>query len=363
MRKTLSFVLCILMLLSCSSTVFAANADVGSSTGVSSTDQDRVAEITELRRCNSETILLSDGSRECVVYAENKYYQDEGGEYKTIDNAIVSAEYENNGVTYKYANAANSIRAYFSENGPSILIRAKGYDLAFSLPDADASDVKAGDKCPEYHFPGYDLLGVNHIAYLGVCQDADLVYSVNNGVIKEYIILSSNDAPQEYSFRFDTSAYTIRQNEDGTVGVFDSDGELCFELGKLFAIDSAGVYTDSVNYEIIEEKGETTTVKVVVDPDYLEHPDRTYPVLIDPSIMVTGEWNTYDTYVASRYPATNYYLQHYFRTGRDEDFYTRRTFIKFDLPSGITSSSISSAYIDVKYYSGSTSGVKAFKTI
>ena len=77
--------------------------------------------------------------------------------------------------------------------------------------------------------------------------------------------------------------------------------------------------------------------------------------------MITGEWDTYDTYVASRYPTTNYYLQHYFRTGRDEDFYTRRTFIKFDLPSGITSNSISSAYIDVKYYSGSTSGVKAYR--
>lgn len=37
----------------------------------------RVEEVSELRERNADTYLLSDGSYECVVYSENKYYKNE----------------------------------------------------------------------------------------------------------------------------------------------------------------------------------------------------------------------------------------------------------------------------------------------
>ena len=51
----------------------------------------RTAEVRELRKSNSDSYLLSDGTYECVVYAYDKYYQDDFGSYVEIDNSIVKS--------------------------------------------------------------------------------------------------------------------------------------------------------------------------------------------------------------------------------------------------------------------------------
>ena len=42
-------------------------------------DPDQLGEVLELREKNSETYRLEDGSYECVVFAEDKYFEDETG--------------------------------------------------------------------------------------------------------------------------------------------------------------------------------------------------------------------------------------------------------------------------------------------
>ena len=84
-------------------------------------------------------------------------------------------------------------------------------------------------------------------------------------------------------------------------------------------------------------------------------------MLIDPSTMITGETNTKDSYVSSRYGTTNYYMNNYLKTGRDADYYTRRTFIKFDLPTNLYGANIAYAYINIKMYTGSTPSINAYR--
>ena len=269
---------------------------------------------------------------------------------------------KNGGVSYKYANAASATRVYFSEENPTVLLVSGKDKLGFSLVDSENVAAQIGSKGNEYKFSEFDLRSENCITYPNVYKGADLVYSANNGYLKEYIVLADASAPTEFYFEFDTKNYCIKKNDTGTLNVYNADGELVFEFGSLFAVDSADNYTDELKYEIVETKEDTTIVGVSVDRAYLNDPNRVFPVLIDPSVMVTGADCTYDTYVSSRYPTTNYYLYNWLRTGRDEDYYTRRTYIKFDLPTGIASSSITSAYINLKYYSGSTPTVKAYRT-
>ena len=54
----------------------------------------RVAEITELREKNADTYLLSDGTYESVIYAEDKYYQNDNGDLIEISNSIVPTEHK-----------------------------------------------------------------------------------------------------------------------------------------------------------------------------------------------------------------------------------------------------------------------------
>ena len=76
-RKIISCLLCFILLLCCSSGTLAADTDGTAVTaGV-----ERVTELTELRTANSDTYLMSDGTYQCEIFAENKYFLDEQGEY------------------------------------------------------------------------------------------------------------------------------------------------------------------------------------------------------------------------------------------------------------------------------------------
>ena len=361
MKKFLSLFLCVIMVFSTSSIAFAASPTEDFTEAGFSSEQRRVTEIPELREKNSDTYLLSDGSYECVIYAEDKYYQDAKGEYIEINNDIVPVKYKSAETTYNYVNAANSTKVYFAKDNPAVLIMSGNNELTFSLIGSNATNTSVGERSNKCKFDDLDLQNGNCITYTDVYKGTDLVYSVNNGFVKEYLVLSDSSSPSEYLFEFDTSSCVIKKNDAGTLNVYDSAGELSFELGSLFAVDSAGAYTDALEYEIVRKDNDATTVKLMIDPAYLNDSSRVFPVLIDPSIMITGGARTYDTYVSSRYPTSNYYLQNWLRTGRDEDYYIRRTYIKFDLPSGITSSNVTSAYINIKKYSGSTPSVKAYR--
>lgn len=61
MKKIFAFLLSVVMLISCSTTALAVELDNEKSV---SYEQNRIAEVTELRKNNSDTYLLSDGTYE-----------------------------------------------------------------------------------------------------------------------------------------------------------------------------------------------------------------------------------------------------------------------------------------------------------
>ncbi len=357
MKKTIVLILCAIIAVSMHNPVFATENE---SEDMVENEARRVAEIPELREKNSDTYLLSDGSYECVVYAEDKYYHQDG-KLIEFDNSIVPIDYKNEETQYHYVNASSSTKVYFPDNNPSILIESGKKQLSFSFADAAPTKAQIGEGNKGYKFPEFDLDSNSCITYSDVYKSVDVVYAVKKGGVKEYIILKDNDAPAEYLYEFDTTDCYIKENEKGSLDVYDLSDEHIYEFAPLFAVDSNGSYTEELKYEILKRSDTTTIVGISISKDFLEENERAFPVLIDPSIMVTGEWCTYDSYVSSRYPNTNYYLQDWLRTGRDSDFYTRRTYIKFDLPSGITKNGISFAYIDIRKYSGSAPNVKAYR--
>ena len=84
-------------------------------------------------------------------------------------------------------------------------------------------------------------------------------------------------------------------------------------------------------------------------------------MLIDPSVMITGEYSTQDSYVCDRYPNANYYLNTYLRTGRDADFYIRRTYLRFNIPDSVMNHTVTDAYINIHKSSGAAPVVTAYR--
>lgn len=322
----------------------------------------RVSEEVELRETNADTYLMSDGTYECVVYADKKYFENEDGELVEIDNSIVNAELAIGQESYAYANKANSSIAHFANTKPAVYIESKDKHLSFEMVDAQTTKaIPGGDKNME-PISDYELSGENYITYKNIKTQTDLIYEVKNGLLKEYILLKSPEAPSEFSFEFDTN-YSIEKCKDGYIIISDESGEAMYELGNLFAVDSAEAYTDDLEYTITEDDG-LKRVSISISPEYLNASERVFPVLIDPSTMITGENNTYDSYVSSNHTSSNYYSSTYLKTGRSEDYHIRRSYIKFDIPSSVLSGWITASTLRIKKRGGvAPTTVKARRVI
>lgn len=337
---------------------------VGSSVAATQSENqepERLGEIVGLREKNSETYCMSDGTYECIVFSDNKYYEGIDGSLELIDNTIVPTEIACCETEYEFTNKSNSSHFFFSETEPMVLVSTNEYSLEFNaITDCTTKGLVGGLKDVE-SIAEYSLSGDNFIAYSGIYDNTDIVYEVKNGILKEYIVLKSASSPNEFKFSFNTEGYLVSYSDKGTVEFYDKAGKLAFELGSLFAVDSANKYTEEVTYSLGVTVDNKTEITVSLSEDYLSDPARVYPLLIDPSIMITGENNTKDSYVSSRYPTANYYLNNYIKTGRDADYYIRRTYIKFDLPAYLYGKNITSAYINIKKYTGSTPSINAYR--
>lgn len=113
----------------------------------------------------------------------------------------------------------------------------------------------------------------------------------------------------------------------------NAKGDEVFSLGTLFALDNAGNYTENISYKVTAIGKYTTEITVALDESYIEN--ASFPIVIDPTVMITGQTNTYDSFVSSANPNTNYYMNTYLRTGKDTTFGVRRTYIRFNLPSSL----------------------------
>ncbi|MBO4484178.1 MAG: DNRLRE domain-containing protein [Lachnospiraceae bacterium] len=317
--------------------------------------------LPSLRTKNSDTYLRTDGMYECVVYAEDKYYEDSTGVLVEFDNTIVSNRENVQGIEYEYRNASSDITVRFKKNTPSVLLNFGGHSVAFSHGEGTGGPAIVGG-FENQVVSEIALFGDNYIGYSGVGNGYDIIYSVGKGFLKEYIVLNDSSAPRMFSFDFSIpEGFSVRKTSEGKIGFFDSENNLRFELESLFAIDSAGEYTNDLHYDVSEDGSGNVSISVILSSEYANDPSRVYPIVIDPTITVTGSSCTYDSYVSSRYPTANYYLNTYLRTGRDDDYYVRRTYIKFDMPANIGANAVTIAYVKIKKYSGAAPSVKAYR--
>ena len=330
----------------------------------------RVGEVESLRETNSETYLMSDGTYECVVYAENKYYLDENEVLQPINNAIVAASSGANLLSTQYTNTANAFDVTFSGSGtPEISIsygeagitfvpvNATGAGNMHMTASASAVAVGGVENCAT--LSQLTATGSNTATYANAFGTADLVYVLENDALKEYIILEDSAAPNSYNFLFTLDGVTLQEMDTGAAFLNEA-GEAVFYLGGLFAVDANGVPTDALTYTFQQVKDTIIGVTVTLDVAYLAAADRAFPVVIDPTIMISSS-STADACVCSYTPSTNYQMATQLRTGFCTDYGIRRSYIRFDIPDSVEPGSVINAYMDIEKMSGVAPTVRAYR--
>lgn len=227
-------------------------------------------EIVADRTANSETFRLPDGERETRIYAEPVNYPD-SGEWQPIGNAL-----------------------RVSEDGAALTNGENDFEV--TLPqqlDSNPARISFGD-----HWISSQLLGTNTeavelegktAAYESAQGHVAISYSGLANGLKEDIELGDSSQPSSFTFALDASSgLTPALTEAGDLEFRDEDDQLVATLPAPVMFDSDPAHpavSHAIHYELEPEGDGTWRLKVEADRDWLDAPDRAWPVHLDPSII------------------------------------------------------------------------------
>lgn len=341
--KTVSQVLIITLLLTIFPLDIIARADSSNSSG--NRQRTVVKELVEKRTEYQKEFLNSDGTHTIKLYNTPIHYKN-GDTYEDIDNTLVTNNNLDTKDNYDIKNKANKIKTVFStpkDKRQFTEVQDGKYSLQLVPQNAKKNDALLKDKS---------------ITYPNIYNDIDLKYDPVNDGVKESIIINKPTDKTTYTFELALNNLIPKRNEDGTIGLYDSQTEepVLF-IPMPFAEDANGNYCGDVTQDI-RNVGGKYYLDIQIDGTWLESPDRQYPIIIDPSVTETGTTsNSYDTYVLSAYPTTKYYSQGKLMTGYSSSTGTCKSFIKYNILQrvpGVINSVTFNAYC-YSNYSGSPS--------
>ena len=322
----------------------------------------RVEELIGERTTNSKTYLMSDGSYEASVYAADVHYVSQAGAYEDIDNRIIPYQKSIDNNSYAYKNSANRFTVRFGgQSAYPVRIEYESYSLSLRPSGMRAAE---GTLFGDYKYRSA-VRGMaapkSSIVYEEVYPNVDILYEVRDNGFKEFIIIKDEIGSNE--FYFDIAPEGVEAFEyEGQVYFADSEDETnkVFVVNELFALDAAGAYTDDVRVSYISN-GAAPKLRVTVDSAFLTDESREYPIVVDPSVMVTGANNIADSFVRQGSPSTNYKYDEKLFTGNSASNGLQRAYIKFTLPGNIPEDNVTSAKLRIKRYGGSPTGIKAYR--
>ena len=322
----------------------------------------RVEELIGERTTNSKTYLMSDGSYEASVYAADVHYVSQAGAYEDIDNRIIPYQKSVDNNSYAYKNSANRFTVRFGgQSAYPVRIEYESYSLSLRPSGMRAAE---GTLFGDYKYRSA-VRGMaapkSSIVYEEVYPNVDILYEVRDNGFKEFIIIKDEIGSNEFYFDIAFDGVEAFEHE-GQVYFADSEDETnkVFVVNELFALDAAGAYTDDVRVSYISN-GAAPKLRVTVDSAFLTDESREYPIVVDPSVMVTGANNIADSFVRQGSPSTNYKYDEKLFTGNSASNGLQRAYIKFTLPGNISATSVTSAKVRIKRYGGSPTGIKAYR--
>lgn len=121
----------------------------------------------------------------------------------------------------------------------------------------------------------------------------DLVYRLNEGGIKEEIVIKERPAADnlinKFIFELADTNLSFRQSESGIWSFYDSTDKPIFRIPKAWAKDNSGAFTNDVETAVTTSAEGKTTLSLLTPATWLLDPNRIYPVLIDPTVEIVPE--------------------------------------------------------------------------
>lgn len=316
-----------------------------------------VRELTGERTENTNTYLMSDGSKKLEVFGENIRYK-EKGRWKEYDNSLNELsgtdekqlnvlcrnEDDIDAGDYQYVNTQGYSRQYFSrqldEKHP-IIMNSENYSINFT-PVSENSDEKTYTEKTKSDDAGQTKKLINDseinnsskecdkAEYSDEIQNIKYVYtSLNNGV-KEEIVLDRKPENNTFEYRYDFKGLEPIKYDDNYIVLIDKkDGNVVASISAPYVSDADGNRSyDDVSMELEKEDGSGYIVRLTVENEYLNDESR-YPITVDPTVYWesknSSNINSYNENPKESHAIPGTYR---FYTGMDSDGYSRTAYIR-----------------------------------
>ena len=242
-----------------------------------------------LRQENIKHFKLSDGTTKAVVYSQAVHYKDADGKWVDIDNSLTlsGSEYSaNNKQSIKFAN----------KSGSSGLVSIKDGDYKIDFTPLSTNKVSVIIENPQSNnsrkFEDMSVLNnlVSKAIYRDIYDGIDIEYILVGNNIKENIIVKEKQ--ESYTFSFELKLDKLSAElKDGAIITFDYDsGEQVYEIPVPYMLDANNVYSDNVEYSLVQNNKWKYTFTVTADAEWINAEEREFPVAIDPTLGVNENY-------------------------------------------------------------------------
>ena len=259
-----------------------------------------VGEDTRNRGEKQKQFRREDGMRVSVVYDHPVHYKKDGA-WERIDNTLRREKGKEG--TEVYRNAASSLEAELAAElsaKKTVSLTHKGKTLSWRLEGLEKGGK--GEILPAKEEKDHNLALIHPkelfsaVQYEKAVDGADLVYELDSVLLRERIVLHSADEGREkyeYTLHWDGES---KETRDGLL--FCEGGEPVFRLHAPELIDNKGEWAQTKTELKKTEEGEYA-YRVTVPLDWLRAEERSYPVVLDPSVGVPFRDNIEDYHISA----------------------------------------------------------------
>ena len=142
------------------------------------------------------------------------------------------------------------------------------------------------------------------VAFDNVMDGVSLLYQNYGYNVKESIIIEKPQEQYAYSFVLNLQGLTPTLEADGSVLLRGADGEPVYEIPAPYLADADGATSlEDAAYKLERVSG-GYLLTVEADPEWMNAPERAYPVTLDPTILLHNKGNVLTTFIRSAWPGS-----------------------------------------------------------
>ncbi|HEX3048892.1 MAG TPA: DUF6531 domain-containing protein, partial [Bacillota bacterium] len=200
------------------------------------------------------------------------YFNTTNHKWENIDTSLEEEAGLRDGEEFGFKSLRNTMQCFLPKYGDGwTQIQSGEYRLNFQMVNGNRRLFRKKDK--------------TSLRYDDVFPGCSVSQSIKPGGVKEDIVISARAAaPHEFEYRIRARNLEASKTGDGEILFKEPQGNLVFSIPKPFMYDATGAISEEIQTELVKQ-GDEYRLALTPSQNWLNAPERTYPIVIDPTVI------------------------------------------------------------------------------